>query len=240
MSAPAAIMLGAILVVSGPTVMGSLLDFVRPAQRVQERLMWEGFTDRPGRRQIQCGDRRRRGQRGAVVAAAELNLGDVLGTQATIACVIAVAAACDIVRDDTGLVAAIIMGMAVANLPACDVQVRRPFFQTVIQMTIGVLFISISATVAPDSINGVVLPTLGLVAVLVLVARPLVALLSTVRTDSSRGERGFIGWMDPRGIVAASTASAFSATLVANGVEGASKILPATFLVIVATVPSTD
>ena len=42
--------------------------------------------------------------------------------------------------------------------------------------------------------------------------------------------------MAPRGIVAAATASTFSATLVAQGIDGADKILPATFLVIVATV----
>jgi hypothetical protein len=42
--------------------------------------------------------------------------------------------------------------------------------------------------------------------------------------------------MDPRGIVAAATASTFSAGLVAQHVGGASKILPVTFLVIVVTV----
>ena len=46
----------------------------------------------------------------------------------------------------------------------------------------------------------------------------------------------FTGWMDPRGIVAAATASTFSAGLVAQHVGGASKILPVTFLVIVVTV----
>ena len=42
--------------------------------------------------------------------------------------------------------------------------------------------------------------------------------------------------MAPRGIVAAATASTFSAQLAAKHVGGASKILPVTFLVIVATV----
>ena len=42
--------------------------------------------------------------------------------------------------------------------------------------------------------------------------------------------------MAPRGIVAAATASTFGATLAARHVGGASKILPVTFLVIVATV----
>ena len=50
------------------------------------------------------------------------------------------------------------------------------------------------------------------------------------------GERLFTGWMDPRGIVAAATASTFSAGLVVRHVGGASKILPVTFLVIVVTV----
>jgi NhaP-type Na+/H+ or K+/H+ antiporter len=264
MSKRSALMLGAILVVSGPTVVGPLLNFVRPSERVQRVLTWEGSLIDPvggilgalvfhaviasgphplgyelGQFLASLGV----GAAGGVVGTVllwlllhRLDLGEILGTQATIACVVAVAAACDILRDDTGLIAAIVMGLAMANLRGFDVAERRPFFETVIQLIIGVLFISISATVTPASLRGVVLPTLGLVAVLVLVIRPLVAWASTLRTDLSRGERGFVGWMAPRGIVAASTASAFSATLVAHGIRGASKILPATFLVIVATV----
>jgi hypothetical protein len=117
-----------------------------------------------------------------------------------------------------------------------DIPARRPFFETLVQLIIGILFISISATVTPESVGDVLLPTLGLIAVLVLVARPLVAWVATLRTDLSTGERAFIGWMAPRGIVAAATASTFAATLVSDGVGGASDILPATFLVIVGTV----
>src|SRR5215469_16782374 len=42
MSAGAAVMTGAILVVSGPTVVGPLLAFVRPSDRLQKILSWEG------------------------------------------------------------------------------------------------------------------------------------------------------------------------------------------------------
>jgi NhaP-type Na+/H+ or K+/H+ antiporter len=42
MSQRAALMLGAILVVSGPTVVGPLLDFVRPKERLQRLLAREG------------------------------------------------------------------------------------------------------------------------------------------------------------------------------------------------------
>lgn len=42
MSKQSAIMLGAVLVVSGPTVVGPLLQFVRPTEQVQRILIWEG------------------------------------------------------------------------------------------------------------------------------------------------------------------------------------------------------
>ena len=125
---------------------------------------------------------------------------------------------------------------SVANLRGFDVPDRRPFFETLVQLIIGVLFVSISATVTPQSLHRLVLPTVGLVAVLVVVTRPLVAFFATIVTELTRGERAFIGWMAPRGIVAAATASTFGATLAAHHVGGASKILPVTFLVIVATV----
>src|SRR5262245_18429096 len=68
-----------------------------------------------------------------------------------------------------------------------------------------------------------------------MVTRPLVAFLATIRTDLTGGERGVTGWIAPRGIARAATASTFGATLAANHVGGASKILPVSFLVIVAT-----
>jgi hypothetical protein len=165
-----------------------------------------------------------------------LRLGEVLGTAAQLATVVGVAALCDVIRDDTGLIAAVVMGLAVSNLRQFDIPARRQFFETLVSLIIGVLFVSISATVTPQSLRHLLLPALGLVAALVIVARPLVALVSTLGTDLSGGERGLIGWMAPRGIVAASTASTFSAALVTKGIGGAAKILPATFVVIVATV----
>jgi NhaP-type Na+/H+ or K+/H+ antiporter len=264
MSRGAALMLGIILVVSGPTVVGPLLSFVRPTERVQQVLIWEGSlidpvggilgalvfhgvvastSKGPGSQLAQFAASVGVGVAGGVIGTAllwlllrKLRLGEVLGTTAQLAAVIAVAAACDVIREDTGLIAAIFMGLALANRRGFDIPSRRPFFETLVQLIIGVLFISISATVTPASLRHLLLPTLALVAVLVLVARPIVAFASTLRTDLTKGERAFIGWMAPRGIVAAATASTFAAGLVAKGIGGAGKILPATFVVIVATV----
>jgi len=77
----------------------------------------------------------------------KIRLGEVLGTSAQLAAVVAVAAGCDALRDDSGLIAAIFMGLALANVREFDIPARRPFFETLVQLIIGVLFISISATV---------------------------------------------------------------------------------------------
>ncbi|MEU7726876.1 cation:proton antiporter [Streptomyces sp. NPDC040724] len=266
MSLRVAAMVGMILVVSGPTVVGPLLQYVRPTDKVRRLLIWEGtLTDPIGAilgalvfhaidttHQIDIGRGYQLGQflislavgfvGGAVGVALlwltlrVLRLGETLGTLAQLATVIAVSAGCDIVRDDTGLIAAIVTGMAAANIRGFDMPARRPFFETLVQLIIGLLFISISASVTPASLTPVLLPTLVLVVLLVLVVRPLVAFVATMGKDMTMGERAFAGWMAPRGIVAASTAAAFAASLVQLGLRGASKILPITFLVIVSTV----
>ncbi|MFI1467836.1 cation:proton antiporter [Streptomyces wuyuanensis] len=262
---PVAVLLGAVLVVSGPTVVGPLLDHVRPPDRVRRILIWEGTLIDPvgailgtlvlhsliaGDFQLSRGFHPGEfalswlvGLVGGAVGAAllwfllrRLRLGESLGTLAQLATVVAVSAGCDIVRDDTGLIAAVVAGLAVANLPGLGMPARRPFFETLVQLIIGLLFVTISAGVAPSSVRPVLLPTLALIGALVLVVRPLVAWISTHGRGLPRGERAFTAWMAPRGIVAASTASAFAATLAGAGLPGSDKILPVTFLVIVGTV----
>jgi NhaP-type Na+/H+ or K+/H+ antiporter len=261
LSRGAAVMVGVILVVSGPTVVDPLMRFVQPMDHLRRILSWEGsLVDPVG------------GVLGAVVFAAvvqhhalsavggffltlavglggaaiavaalwlcliKLHVGRTLSTTAQLACIVGVAAACDVIRDESGLIAAILAGLAVSNMPLFAKRERDTFFATLVQLLIGLLFVTISATVTPASLRHVVLPTLGLVAILVLVTRPLVAFISTSGSDLNRAQRAFIGWMAPRGIVAAATASTFASALVAAHVGGASKILPVTFLVIVLTV----
>ena len=165
----------------------------------------------------------------------KVRLTGALAAQAILATVLTTAGLCDALAPDTGLVAAIAMGMVIANVSPTDVPQDRQLLKTVVQLTIGLLFISISATVTPASLQGVVLPSIALVVLLVLVVRPAVALVATWGTDLSRRERVFVGAMHPRGIIAASTAASFASPLVDVGLGGADQLLPATFLVIVGT-----
>ncbi len=221
----AAVMLGAILIVSGPTVVTPILEAARPGRRVSLILGWEGVTIDPvggivgalvfqgvinhvqlGRGEALLAFVRSLGVGvvggicGVVVLwllLNKLNLRGILATEAILATVVGVAALCDARRDDTGLIAAIVMGVALANFRHFDLPEDRRFFKTVVQLVIGILFISISATVASSKLEPVLGAALLLVLGLVLAVRPLVVAFATAGTALSACERAFIGWMDP-------------------------------------------
>jgi NhaP-type Na+/H+ or K+/H+ antiporter len=257
-----ALLIGAILVVSGPTVVLPLLAFIRPTRDVRSLLKWEGtlvdpfgallgvlvFTGvssgkgwQPGAMLIDLGA-------GALVAAAGapalwLLLREVQRSEprmvvpATLMVVVAAVVTADLIREDAGLVAAVLMGIAVGNQRSIDISLSLfEFEETLVQFLIGVLFVLVAASVSPDDVRSVLPQALVLVAVMILVIRPAVVALTMLRSSFARRERAFIAWMAPRGIVAGATASAFGPELAQKGVAGADKVLPIVFVAIFGTV----
>lgn len=259
-----AVLLGAILIVSGPTVVMPLLDFVRPGARVRRLLAWEGILIDPVGalvavivfQGVKASDQANLDSGvvifltsmaiGTTMAAVGLAIiwlgmrlaGDsrVLGTQVLFATVLLMAGLADAWADDAGLVTAVVMGMVAPLIVKDKLPVIAPFFDTIVAIGIGVLFVSISALVTPASLSGLIWPCVGMVAILVLVVRPASALLLTIGTSLTMRERLFIGWMAPRGIVVAATAAGFSATLITLNIPDGDKLLPAAFLIIAGTV----
>jgi NhaP-type Na+/H+ or K+/H+ antiporter len=256
-----ALLIGAILVVSGPTVVLPLLSFVRPKHEIRALLTWEGVlvdpvgallgvlvfhaaasgaSWRPGEMLVSIAV-------GLLIAAAGVVVLRVLLTEAqrraprqavpvTLATVVGALVAADLVREDAGFVATTAMGMALANQRSIDVSLMLEFQQTLVQLLVGSLFILIAASVSPAEVEAVLPEALALVAVMALVIRPAAVALSTWRSALSLRERGFIAWMAPRGIVAGASASAFGLQLSQRGVAGADIILPVVFVAIFATV----
>ncbi len=257
--------LGAILVVSGPTVVLPLLAFVRPSDRVRSVLKWEGtLIDpigallgviafnavlqgaagerpfHPGEMAFDLGVGLAIGLAGAALL--RLLLGGLQRTApghavaAALMVVVAAVVGADLLREDSGFVAAAVMGMAMANQQQLDVSRILEFHGTLVSLLIGMLFVLISASVEPSQVSAVLGKALVLVAVMVLLIRPLDVALSAWRSPLSLHEGAFVTWMAPRGIVAAATASAFGLSLTQAGVSGADQILPIAFVVIFATV----
>jgi NhaP-type Na+/H+ or K+/H+ antiporter len=260
-------MLGAILVVSGPTVINPILDFARPSARVRGVLVWEGTlldplgalaavvvfqiikasdaTSIPEGIAIFFG-----GILVAVVAAAigtalfviggRLARGNgTLDVQVVLASVLVTAGLANLVTQDSGLLAAVLMGMTaprVAKRLGTSLDRGSAFFDTIVTIGIGVLFVSISALVPLETVQAIWIPTVILAVLLILVQRPLISALCSFGAGLTRKERVFIAAMDPRGIVAAATASSVGAVLVAAKVPGAQDLLPAAFIIIAVTV----
>jgi NhaP-type Na+/H+ or K+/H+ antiporter len=257
-----AFLIGAILVVSGPTVVLPLLAFIRPTPEVRSLLKWEGtLVDPIGALLgviVFAGVSSGTGwQPGAMVI--DLGVGALVATvgapalwlllreaqrsaprmvvPATLMVVVAAVVAADLIREDSGLVAAVLMGIAVGNQRSIDVSLSLfEFEETLVQLLIGVLFVLVAASVSPHEVRSVLPEALVLVAVIVLVIRPAVVALTTVRSSFTRHERAFVAWMAPRGIVAGATASAFGPELAQKGVAGAGKVLPIVFVAIFGTV----
>jgi hypothetical protein len=106
----------------------------------------------------------------------------------------------------------------------------------VVALLIAILFVLVSASVEPSQVWRLVPGGIALIAVMVLVVRPLVVALCTWRSRLDRAERAFVAWLAPRGIVAAATASAFGLQLAQKGVAGSEDILPIAFIAIFGTV----
>jgi len=103
-------------------------------------------------------------------------------------------------------------------------------------LLLSVLFIALAARISISDFAGIGWEAALFLAVLILVIRPIAALLSTMRSSLNFKERVFLSWMAPRGIVAASVASFFALELSELGIPGAEQLLAITFLVVVGTV----
>jgi NhaP-type Na+/H+ or K+/H+ antiporter len=253
--------LGAILVVSGPTVVLPLLAFVRPTDRVRSVLKWEGVLIDPigallgvlAFQTVLAGPAYHPGEMalsiatglivGAVGAAVLWLLLSGLqratpaqGVAAALMVVVGALVVADLIREDSGFLAATVMGIVLANQTQLDVSRVLAFQGTVVELLIAILFVLISASVEPSEVWDLLPEGLALVALMVLVLRPLNVAIATWRSELSRAERAFIAWLAPRGIVAAATASAFGLQLAQAGVQGAADILPISFIAIFATV----
>lgn len=258
---PIAILIGATVIVSGPTVVIPILDFIGPTEKVRNVLKWEGilidpigaiiavvvfgsFTNGQGG-EFDIGELfASLGVGGAVGAAAAALMLPVLATKrlagrdkvaATLMMVVAAFAVSDAIFADSGLVAAIVMGVVLANQHRARIDQVAEFKETLVPILVGILFVLLAANVEVSEVLDLGWKGLLVVGILIFVARPL-AVLALAGLPFTSKEKIFFGSMAPRGIVAASTASAFGLELTDQGVPGAELIIPVTFMVIVGTV----
>lgn len=263
---PLAILLGAILVVTGPTVIVPLLRHLRPSGQVGSILKWEGIVIDPiGAvlavlvfeviiassaqeatamvitsllKTIFAGGAI--GAGGAIILILLLRsyrIPDFLHSAVTLTMVIGAFTASNLIQNESGLLAATVMGITLANQKSVSIRQISKFKENLSLILISSLFILLAARLNLDNLAQTIgLGSLGFVAVLMLIARPLSVALSTARSALSLKERLFLSWLAPRGIVAAAITSVFALRLVEAGYPQAELLVPLAFIVIAGTV----
>ena len=265
MSWSLALVFGSIAVVSGPTVVKPLLRAVRPSDKVGHILHWEGILidpigvflalivfdvvllDLPGSsigyialivfKLVFVGT-------GAGVAAGFATafvlrrylVPDYLVNVLTLTTVVCTFVFAESIQHESGLLAVTIMGVWLANTKGLHVEEILHFKEDLSILLISTLFILLASRVDISVIPQYGWQILLLLAIAQFLIRPLNAMLCTIKTDLSFGERVFIGWLSPRGIVAAAVSSVFFIRLQENGVAMSELLVPLTFSMIIGTV----
>jgi CPA1 family monovalent cation:H+ antiporter len=260
-----AALFGAIVIVSGPTVIVPLLRSIRPTRALASIFRWEGILIDP---------------LGAVLAVLVFNfivvretaatteqlyttlvlivvtgvgLGitaghsfgnalrrhwvpDYLRDYAALAWVILVFGLSEAIEGESGLLAVTIMGVWQANMRNLNLEDILDFKESLTLVLVAGLFIILAARVDP---NGLVTLGPGAIAVLVFlqfIAGPIRGMACSIGSQLSWRERIFLGWLFPRGIVAAAVSALFALRLENLGYAGAERLVPMVFTIIVGTV----
>ena len=260
-----ATLFGAVLVVTGPTVIVPLLRHIRPKARIGSTVKWEGIVNDPigailgvlvfeaivaggfeaGLTAVLVGMLRATLVGGGLgIAAAGLVvvllkrywMPDYLQSSAALAIVVLVYAVADTAQPESGLLAVTAMGAALASQRFVSVRSIVVFKENLRVLLISGLFVLLAARLPLADPDYWRAGSLLFLAALILIVRPLSVAAATWRSGLAWRDRVFLAAIAPRGIVAAAIASVFALRLVENGHPEAARLVPLMFLSIVGTV----
>ena len=233
-------LLGSILVVTGPTVVGPLLRLIKPTRKVASIVKWEGIVVDPI---------------GAILAVLVFQVAISTGVQDAIgdllmallltlivgfglafvlgriieqllkhhlipdflesvfllAVVAASFAISNAIQAESGLLTVTVLGIGLANQKSVSVKRVLEFKEHLRVLIISLLFILLSGRIELAELRSALVPGLIFLALLVIVIRPASVLLANLGSHKTTfRENFFLSAMAPRGIVAAAVASIFA------------------------------
>ncbi|HCG7069438.1 TPA: sodium:proton antiporter [Vibrio parahaemolyticus] len=256
-----AMLFGSLTVVTGPTVIVPLLRTVRPNSTLANILRWEGILIDPLGALFVVMVYEFIVSHSAVnsmevfgtIIAVGVFLGVASGAAvatvlrrawlpeylqpfAVLMVVLGVFSVSNHIESEAGLLTVTVMGMWLANAKDINIQQILHFKEHLTILLITGLFIFLAARISLDDFAALGSGALLLFVFMQLVSRPLSIFLSTMRSNLNLKDKLFLSWVAPRGIVAASISSLFAIKLTEYGVDGASLLVPMTFMVIIGTV----
>ena len=232
-------LLGAILTVTGPTVIGPLLRQVRPSRRVANTLKWEGIVIDPigavlavlvMEQLMVHGDApsffgaagmlldtvvvgAALGIAGGVVLAIGLRkylIPDHLQGVCALALGLVVFAVSNLLATESGLIAVTVLGIWLTNQSGVDIEHIIEFKENLRTLLIGCLFIVLGSRIDLADVTAIGWPGLFFLLSLIVIVRPVSVFLALWRSPLDIREQAFIAGLAPRGIVAAAVSSVFA------------------------------
>ena len=263
-----ALLIGALLVATGPTVITPILDVVRVRDHVATALETEGIVndvtaaivavvifetlllDDLGVPATVFSFLERFGVGVAAGVLAAVSIYAVLDSdlvperdvQASQFLVLTAAvgafAAAEVVAAEAGVAAAATSGVILGNLDLNNREEIEQFGKNATLIVLSFVFISLAALIDIGAILGLGVGVVALVGVIMLVLRPLGAVIATLGVERfTWPERLFIAGVGPRGIIPASVATLFAIELeLAGNIEAGQILVGTVFAVIFATV----
>ena len=260
-----AFLFGAVVVVTGPTVIIPMLRIVRPNTKVSNVLRWEGIVIDPlgALLAVLVFDFIISGQQNNALGVILLTFGKIifsgffigfvsgwligellrkqhvpqyLRNIFTLISVFAVFVSSEMIETESGLLAVTIMGITMANMKDMDIDNILDFKESLSVLLISALFIILAARIELHELILVGWPAIILLGIIIFIARPISVFISSIGSDLSVNEKLMISWIGPRGIVAAAISSLFALRLEEAGYSEAALIVPLTFVIIIGTV----
>ena len=260
---PLAILFGALVVVTGPTVIVPMLRSIKPKTELASILRWEGiiidpigallavlvfeyisFSSNPTVHVLYA-----LGTTLAIGLGLGITSGYYVGyllrnnilphylkNTAVITIMIGVFVAANLMQEESGLLTVTVMGILLANMRGVGVSDILEFKETLTVLMISALFILLAARLDSQALLSFGWQGIALLFVVLFIARPLSVWCCGIGTPLSKQDKWFLSWMAPRGIVAAAVSSLFAIKLEEIGVEGAQMIVPLVFLIIIGSV----
>ncbi|ENR0236125.1 cation:proton antiporter [Klebsiella aerogenes] len=258
-------LIGAVTVVTGPTVISPLMRVVRPTASINQVLRWEGIVIDPVGAiftllvfefitlQEQTGTWLHllimltktvviglvSGAVFGVFLGNALRRGWIPGylqNFAVLSFVLLTFGVSNTLADESGLLAVTVLGIWLANMREVETSDIVEFKEELSAILLSALFIILAARLDIHALWAMGWPLLILMLIVQFVARPLCILVSTWRSSLHWRDRLMLCWIAPRGIVAAAVSSLFALTLQKKGYENADQLVTVVFAIIIGTV----
>ncbi len=260
-----AAVLGAVLTVTGPTVTAPLLNSMRPKPEIDKILRWEGIVIDPvgALFAVLVFEAVMLAGQSDVLSHTFLALLKTLGAGCStgiiaglvttflirreilpfelhkfgvLAIVLTSFTISNYLSHESGLLAVTIYGMWLGNQDDLEIDSILEFKEDLSMILISTLFILLAARLSIEDLMLLEPAVFIFLAIVLFVARPLCIAVSTFNSGLEYKARAILAWIAPRGIVAAAVGSVFALSMMEANIEGANKLVPLIFTVIIVTV----